>query len=294
MKYNFKGVTSALLTPFDQGKIDLKSLTNLVEHQIKNGINGFVVNGTTAESPTLLWAEVETIYKTVRKISGDKLPIIIGTGSNSTEQTSENSKKASELGADAVLVVVPYYNRPPQRGLVQHFNKVAEASSAPVILYNVPGRTITSLSEESILELSKNKKIIGIKEASGDIAFDTKINKSLPPNFLKLSGDDGTFVSFLKCGGDGIISVMSNVITKACARWLKQANDKNWNELEKDFAKHEKLIAAMYSESNPIAPKYMLYKMGLFKSPEMRLPLIELDQKYHETTMALLKEFSLV
>ncbi len=294
MKYNFKGVTSALLTPFDQGKIDLKSLTNLVEYQIKNGINGFVVNGTTAESPTLLWAEVETIYKTVRKISGDKLPIIIGTGSNSTDQTAENSRKASELGADAVLVVVPYYNKPPQRGLVQHFNKIAEASSAPVILYNVPGRTITALSEESILELSKNKKIIGIKEASGDIAFDTKINKLVPENFVKLSGDDGTFVSFLKCGGDGIISVMSNIITKACAGWLKQAHDKNWNELENDFAKYEKLITAMYSESNPIASKYMLYKMGLFSSPEMRLPLVELDKKYHEMTVTLLKEFSLV
>lgn len=294
MKYNFKGVISALLTPFNQGKIDFVSLEKLIQYQIENEINGFVVNGTTAESPTLHWSEVESIYKTARNASDNKLPIIVGTGTNSTEHTIELTKKACALGADAVLVVVPYYNKPPQRGLVQHFNQVAEASSVPVILYNVPGRTVTSLSEESIIELSKNKKIIGIKEASGDMTFNQKLSRSLPPEFLKLSGDDGTYFSSLKIGGQGIISVMSNIIPAACVKWTKLAYDKRWSELESDFAKHLPLIKGMYVESNPITSKWMLYKMGIFKSPEMRLPLSELDPQFHESTLKLLKEFSLV
>ena len=158
MNTNFKGVFSALLTPFDNGKVDYISLEKHVAFQIENGVNGFVVNGTTAESPTLHWSEVESIFKKVKNLAGEKIPIMIGTGTNSTEITIETTKKACALGADAVLVVVPYYNKPPQRGLVQHFNAVAEVSSAQVFLYNVPGRTITSLSEASILELAKNKK----------------------------------------------------------------------------------------------------------------------------------------
>ncbi len=294
MKSNLKGVISALLTPFDGGKVDLPSLSKLVDYQLKNNIDGFVVNGTTAESPTLEWSEVVSIFKTVKNVSTDKLPIIIGTGSNSTAQAIETTKKACDLGADAILVVVPYYNKPPQRGLVQHFTKIADASSAPVILYNVPSRTITSLSEESVAELSKHKNIIGIKEASGDMTFDEKIFRQVPADFIKFSGDDGTYASFLKLGGDGIISVMSNIITAKCAEWTKLSRDQRWNDLETDFSGHQKLISSMYSESNPITPKWMLYKMGLFKSAEMRLPLAELDSRLHEPILKVLKEFSLI
>lgn len=294
MKHNFKGVISALLTPFDNGKIDLKSLENLVQYQLKNGIDGFVVNGTTAESPTLSWDEVEQLYHCVRKISKDNVPIIVGTGSNSTEHTMHASQKASQLGADAVLVVVPYYNKPPQRGMVQHFSKVAEVSSAPVILYNVPGRTVVSLSTESVSQLSQVKNIIGIKEASGDLTYDKTLIEKVPSGFIKLSGDDGTYVPFLKLGGDGIISVMSNVIPEACARWTKLARDKKWSDAEADFKKYENFINEIYAEANPIVPKWMLYKMGLFKSAEMRLPLVDLDPALHEPTLKLLKEFSLI
>jgi 4-hydroxy-tetrahydrodipicolinate synthase len=294
MKHNFKGVISALLTPFDQGKVDYKSLENLVHYQLKNGINGFVVNGTTGESPTLNWDEVEKIYHCVREISKNNVPIIIGTGLNSTEKTVSNSQKASKLGADAVLVVVPYYNKPPQRGMVQHFTKVAEASTAPLILYNVPGRTVVSLSLESLKALSASKKIVGIKEASGDLAYDKSMIEMTPSEFVKLSGDDGTYLPFLKLGGHGIISVMSNVITEACARWTKLATDGKWAEAESDFKKHEAFINGIYVEANPIVPKWMLYKMGIFKTPEMRLPLVDLDPTYHASTTQLMKEFSLI
>lgn len=294
MKHSFKGVISALVTPFDQGKIDLKSLENIVQYQLKNGTNGFVVNGTTAESPALSWDEVEQLYKTVRQITKDNVPVIVGTGSNSTEKTIQNSKKASQLGADAILVVVPYYNKPPQRGIVQHFTKVAEATSTPLIAYNVPGRTVVSMTQDSVLQITAVKNIIGIKEASGDLAYDKTMIGKVPSNFVKLSGDDGTYIPFLKLGGDGIISVMSNVIPEACTRWTKLANDKKWSEVESDFKKYENFINGLYVEANPIVPKWMLYKMGLIKSAEMRLPLVDLDSALNEPTLKLMKEFSLV
>ncbi len=286
MNSKFKGVFSALPTPFDGGKVDYASLEKHVQYQIKNGITGFVVNGTTAESPTLLWSEVEQIFKTVKSISGDR-PLIVGVGSNSTAKTIENAKKAAALGADALLAVVPYYNKPPQRGLVAHFNAVANATEVPVILYNVPGRTITALTVESVVELAKNKKIIGIKEASGDMAYVEKLHKSVPADFIKLSGDDATYIEFLKLKGDGIISVMSNVITKQCMQWTKNLD-------ATDFNSHLKFINGIYAEANPIVPKWMLYKMGLFKSAEMRLPLVDLDPALYAPTQALLKEFSLI
>ena len=288
MNSKFKGVFSALLTPFAEGKVDFISLEKHLDYQIKNGINGFVVNGTTAESPTLNWDEVEQIYRCVKSKSG-ALPVVVGVGSNSTEETIEKTKKANQLGADAVLVVVPYYNKPPQRGLVQHFNAVASASLAPVILYNVPGRTITSLTVESVLELSKNKNIIGIKEASGDLAYVEKLRNVLPPNFIFLSGDDGTYLPFLKLGGHGIISVMSNIITKECARWTKEPE-----KYTTEFNQYLKFINGIYTEANPIVPKWMLHKMGIFKTAQMRLPLVELDHGLHAPTEALLREFSLL
>lgn len=280
-QYSFKGVTSALPTPFLNKKIDYNSLNKLVEFQLKNGINGFVVNGTTAESPTLSWDEVQKIYARVREISGTRVPIILGTGSNSTEQTIETTKKAEALGADAALVVVPYYNKPPQRGLVAHFSEVAQNTKLPVILYNVPGRTITGMSIETIVELAKVKNIFAIKEASGDIELDKNLRMALPGDFVMLSGDDPTYIDFLKLGGSGLISVMSNAITAACAKWTSLSYEKKWAEAEADFAKYKNLIRLMYVEANPIPLKWMLFKMGLFESSEMRLPLVSLDEKFH-------------
>ncbi len=294
MKFKLQGVISALLTPFENGKVDFESLEKLVQFQMKNGINGFVVNGTTAESPTLHWSEVEDIFKLVKKVSGSQVPILVGTGSNSTEHTIGMTQKASDLGADAALVVVPYYSKPPQRGLVQHFNAVANSSQMPIVLYNVPGRTITSLNSDSILELSKNKNIIGIKEASGDIKFNGQLHQKLPAEFSKLSGDDGTYVSFLKIKGNGIISVMSNLIPAACVRWDQLAQKENWIQLDADFKKYEAFINGIYVEANPIVPKWMLYKMGIFKTADMRLPLVPLDSQHHESTLQLMKEINLL
>lgn len=288
-QHNFKGVISALVTPFQNQQIDIPSFIKLVEYQLKNGINGFVVNGTTAESPTLSWDEVVKLYSCVREISGSQVPIILGTGSNSTAQTVETTKKAEGLGADAALVVVPYYNKPPQRGLVAHFSEVANRSGMPVILYNVPGRTITGMTAETVVQLSKTKNIFAIKEASGDLKFDEKLKALLPADFTLLSGDDPTYIPFLKLGGAGIISVMSNVITAACAKWTVLAQQNKFDEADADFAKYRDLISLMYVEANPIPVKWMLYKMGIISTPDMRLPLVELDGSHFERITSKLK-----
>lgn len=276
-----KGVISALPTPFLNGKVDYESLEKLVQFQIKNGVNGFVVNGTTAESPTLETEEVQKIFELVKKTANDSIAIIVGTGSNSTADTVVQTRKAKELGADAALVVVPYYNKPPQRGLEKHFSMVAESTNLPVILYNVPGRTITAMTTETIQSLSKNQNIIGIKEASGDIGFDEKVKSAVPKDFIMLSGDDLTYLPFLKIGGHGIISVMSNLIPAQSARWTKLAAENKYSEAESDFAKYQELLQLMYCEANPIPLKWMLYKAGIIRSAEMRLPLVQLDEKFY-------------
>jgi len=285
----FKGVISALVTPFKNGQVDYESLEKLVAYQLDRKIDGFVVNGTTAESPTLKPTEVAKIFSVVRAQVGLGFPLILGTGSNSTEKTIEDTIKAEDLGADAALVVVPYYNKPPQRGLVQHFKSVAKSCSLPIIMYNVPGRTITSMSEETILELADFKNIIGIKEASGDIAFDQKLKSKLRKDFVFLTGDDGTYIDFLKLGGDGIISVMSNLLTTECVRWTSMMLHGKTAEAEADFAKYKDLINAMYVEANPIPIKWMLAQQGIIQSDELRLPLTALDARFHSDLQKLLK-----
>ncbi len=290
----FSGVISALPTPFLDQKVDYESLEKLVHYQIENGINGFVVNGTTAESPTLAWPEVEKIFVTVKKASGGKVPIVLGTGSNSTAHTIETNLKAEAMGADATLVVVPYYNKPPQRGLELHFKAVADSAKLPIILYNVPGRTITSMNIDTIKTLSTYKNIIGIKEAMGDVEFDRQIKNSVASDFLLLSGDDPTYLSFLKLGGHGIISVMSNALTFACASWTKLASENKWAEAEADLNKYKKLISLVYVEANPIPIKWMLFKMGLFKSAEMRLPLVSLEGQHFDSILVEMKKLGLL
>lgn len=288
------GAISALITPFDNGQVDYSSLEKLVAYQLDNGIKGLVINGTTAESPTLKWSEISKIFSVVRAQVGVNFPLIIGTGSNSTEKTIEDTQKGAELGANAALVVVPYYNKPPQRGLVEHFKAVARKSDIPVILYNVPGRTITSMTVETITELSETKNILGIKEASGDIKFDQEIINRVSKNFLMLSGDDPTYIDFLNIGGRGIISVMSNLLTKETVRWTEMVQGGQLSQAQADFKKYQKLIGLMYCEANPIPVKWMLYKKGLIKSPEMRLPLVTLDEKFHNEITAEMKALELL
>lgn len=270
MKLEIKGAITALVTPFINGKVDFESLKKIVRYQIQLGIQGFVISGTTGESPTLTDGEVQDIFNAVKEELRHPLPLIVGVGTNNTVSTIEKAKLAQKWGADGVLVVVPYYNKPPQRGLIQHFQMVADSVEIPNILYNVPGRTITALDLESIKVLSDHSNIVAIKEASGNIDFAKKIKSECGSKLTLLSGDDESYENFLKAGGEGIISVASHILVEA---FVKGSVNSYLN-----------FIKMIYRESNPIPIKMALYLMGLIESPECRLPLVEASE---ETRQAL-------
>lgn len=290
----FRGTFTALITPLKNNQVDYASLEKLVRFQLKNGVDGFVVNGTTAESPTLEKSEVSEIFKFIRKVVGPQIPLIVGTGSNSTAQTIKDSLQAEEMGADALLIVVPYYNKPPQRGLEAHFKAVAESVKIPVILYNVPGRTITSLEAQTISNLANVKNIIGIKEASGKIDFAKDILKSVSDKFSLLSGDDGTYVEFLSAGGHGVISVASHVIPQQMVQWKKWVQAGELEKAREDIKKYSRLIDLLFVEANPIPVKKALELMGLIESASLRLPLIELADAHTESLRREMKSLGLI
>lgn len=275
---NFRAVITALITPFRGGEVDYDSLGRLIDQQLKGGVEGFVVHGTTAESPTTTESEKEKIFAYVKSRVPSGFPLIVGTGENSTDKTIKNTKLAEAWGADAVLVVVPYYNKPPQRGLFEHFKAVANSTKLPVILYNVPGRTITALELDTIEKLSKVPGIVGIKEASGNIEFAAKIRAACGEKFVLLSGDDGTYDGFLKNGGDGVISVATHVIPREFVQWTQAARDKKFDVAVNGIKKSSKLIDSLFWEANPIPVKKALAEMGVIAKAEMRLPLVEMDE----------------
>lgn len=291
---NFKGTFTALVTPFKNDKIDYTSLDRLLKQQLDAGVDGFVVNGTTAESPTLSASEVANLFSHVRSFCGDHIPLIVGTGSNSTSKTIEDSKKAQDMGADAILVVVPYYNKPPQRGLFEHFKATATAVRIPTILYNVPGRTITSLATETIRDLSKVPGVIGIKEASGKVDFAKEILAACGNNFVMLSGDDGTYVEFLGVGGHGVISVATHVIPAQMVQWKKWVLEGQIEKARADISKYMDLINLLFVESSPIPVKKALALMGILDSASLRLPLVELSPENTEKLKAEMRKVGIL
>ncbi len=291
---NLSGVFTALITPFKDQKIDFLSLDKLIDQQVAGSVDGFVINGTTAESPTLKTEEREEIYKFIRKKVGTKKTLIFGTGSNDTDRTIQDSIRAQSLGADALLVVVPYYNKPPQRGLVKHFSKVASAVDIPVLLYNVPGRTVAALNAESIAELSQVKNIVGIKEATGDIQFLKEIKKIAAKDFIYLSGDDGTCVEFLKHGGHGVISVTAHLFPEAMKKWQRMIAAGQVDEALVDFGKYKKLTELLFIEANPIPVKAALKMMNIIKHDELRLPLVALEEKWQKPIQDELSKLALL
>jgi 4-hydroxy-tetrahydrodipicolinate synthase len=272
-----EGVFTALITPFKNGEVDEKSLKKLVRFQLDNGVHGFVVSGTTAESPTLTKEEKKRCFDIVKAESGGAVPIVLGTGTNSTRETVTATEDAEKWGADAALVVVPYYNKPPQRGLVAHFTEVANATKLPVLLYNVPSRTITALEVESIKTLSKVKNIVGIKEATGDISLTRKIVEACGKEFLVTSGDDGSYLQLIEAGGRGIISVGSHILPKEFVRGYELAREgdpQSLNSAKDLLGKYMPLISQLYVEANPIPVKAALALLGIIETADMRLPLV--------------------
>lgn len=289
----FRGTYTALVTPFENNRVDFESLKKVVLQQLDGGIDGFIVNGTTGESPTLKAGEVKEIFDFVRDLTGDEHQIILGVGTNNTETTIEWIKRANEWKVDGALAVVPYYNKPPQRGLVKHFEAVADQSQVPVILYNVPGRTIQTLSVESIEKLSRHEMIKGIKESTGDMDFFSKVRDVVPKDFSLLSGDDGTAVDFCLQGGDGLIGVVTHVIPRKMSEFISAARAGK-EAAKTEFQEYNRLIEDIYLEANPIPVKMALHLMGLTKTPELRSPLVEMSRENKERLHKCLQALQLI
>lgn len=273
-----KGSLVALITPMNQdGSINYEQLRDLIDWHIENGTDGIVAVGTTGESATLPVEEHLAVIEATVKHVNKRIPVIAGTGANNTVEAIALSQAAEQAGADYTLSVVPYYNKPSQEGIYQHFKAIAEATSIPMVIYNVPGRTVVSMSNDTILRLAEIPNIVGVKEASGKIGSNIELINSVPEGFAVLSGDDPTGLPFMLCGGHGVVTVAANVAPKLFADMCRAA-------LEGDIATarrlNEQLIPiynTMFCEPSPAAPKWGLSLLGKCE-PHVRLPLVALTE----------------
>ncbi|MDO4696092.1 MAG: 4-hydroxy-tetrahydrodipicolinate synthase [Neisseria sp.] len=288
------GSLVALLTPMhSDGSINYRELEQLIDWHIESGSNGLVIVGTTGESATLPVGEHLAVIEAAVRHAAKRIPIIAGTGANNTVEAIELSKGAQKAGADATLSVVPYYNKPSQEGIYRHFKAVAEAADIPMIIYNVPGRTVVNMDNETILRLAEIPNIIGVKEASGDIAREIDLINRAPEGFAVYSGDDPTGLAFILCGGHGVISVAANVAPKEFADMCRAALA---GRLEEARALNKRLVPVydvMFCEPSPAAPKWACHLLGKC-GPHVRLPIIELSGSGKETVLNALKRASLI
>ncbi|WP_299900852.1 4-hydroxy-tetrahydrodipicolinate synthase [uncultured Ruegeria sp.] len=289
----FKGSMPALVTPFNNGELDLKTLKHFVDWQISEGSTGLVPVGTTGESPTLSHEEHETVIEEVVKTAAGRVPVIAGAGSNNTVEAVRFVQFAEKVGADAALVVTPYYNKPTQRGLIAHFEALHAAADIPIIIYNIPGRSVIDMTPATMGELAKLPRIVGVKDATGDLARVSQQRAACGADFCQLSGEDATALGFNAHGGVGCISVTANVAPKLCAEF-QQAT------LAGDYAKaleyQDKLMPlheAIFIEPGLVAAKYALSKLGLC-STEVRSPLTELEDSTKDAIEAAMAHAGLI
>jgi len=270
----FNGTGVALITPFhSDGSIDFASLKKLLTHT-ETSVDYFVVMGTTGESATLTKDEKNEVLQFVLKNNPKKLSIVYGVGGNNTESVLDEIEATNFRGVSAILSVSPYYNKPSQEGIRQHFKKIADASRLPIILYNVPGRTASNLSAETILKLARHENIIGVKEASGNLEQCMKIAKDKPKDFLLISGDDLITLPLYSIGGVGVISVLANAFPITFKKITESARDGNYSKAAAETFKFLEMNGPMYEEGNPTGVKYLLSLMKICK-PHVRLPLAE-------------------
>ena len=289
----FKGSFVAIVTPFKNGKIDEKAYADLIEFQIGEGTQGIVPCGTTGESATLTHQEHERVIELTVEIVNKRIPVIAGTGSNSTSEAIMLTRHAKDAGADAALLITPYYNKPTQEGLYQHYKAIAESVNIPQFLYNVPGRTGVNMLPETVARLSKGKNIIGIKEATGDMRQVSDVIALCGENFIVLSGDDFTTFPLLTIGGKGVISVTANVAPGDAAAMCNEFFSGNLKKAKEFHYKMRPLNDAMFYETNPIPVKTALSLMGKV-SGEMRLPLYQMSEKNLERLKSVMKGYGLI
>lgn len=274
----FSGVFTALVTPFKQGKVDYKSLEKLIEYQIEQGIRGLVLLGTTGESVTLDDDEHDTVLQQAIKRVGRRIPVVIGTGSNCTAKAIKLNRQAEELGADGVLMVTPYYNRPTQEGLFLHFEAIAKATSLPICLYSVPSRSGVELSVETVTRLQQSySNVVAIKEAGGSCNRVSQLIKDTGASFNVLGGDDSLALPFFALGAHGLVSVATNWVVKPLVDMFQLSVDNNLEAASYINRQFYPLFRALTIETNPVPIKQVLYRAGLIETPEVRLPLSPLS-----------------
>jgi len=278
----FKGSIVALITPFNNNELDEDRYISLIHHHIKNGTSGIVPAGTTGESPTLCHEEHKRVIELCVKESQGKIPIIAGTGSNSTDEAISLTKYAEKIGADAALVVTPYYNKPTQEGLYQHFKSINDNCSIPIIIYNIPPRSVVDMSVDTMARLFELKNIVGVKDATGDLDRVDQQKKKMGPDFIQLSGEDGTALEFNLRGGIGCISVTANIAPKLCSEFQEASLSKNnSNLLAKAKQINDKLMPlhkSLFIESSPSPVKYAASLLNL-STDDVRLPLVKITEK---------------
>ena len=269
----FRGAITALITPFKNGALDEAALQSLVDWQITEGVQGLVPVGTTGESPTLSHAEHERAVEVVIEAADKRVPIIAGAGSNATAEAIAFTQHAEKAGADAVLHVTPYYNKPTQDGMVAHFTAIAENTALPIILYNIPGRSVVDMTPETMGRLAEIKNIVGVKDATSDMARIAQQAETCSADFIQLSGEDASAVDFNRAGGVGVISVCANIAPAKCAAMQQATLDGEWNKAEALLAELLPLMDALFCETSPSPAKYAMARMGKC-AEEIRLPLL--------------------
>ena len=280
----FKGSNVALITPFKNDKLDTENYLKLINFHIDNGTDGLVPAGTTGESPTLSHDEHQTVIELCVQEAKGKIPIIAGTGSNSTEEAVALTKHAEKAGADGALVVTPYYNKPTQEGLYQHYKAINDNTSLPIIIYNIPSRCVIDMTVDTMAKLFELKNIVGVKDATGDLKRLDETIKKLGPDFIQLTGEDGLAFKFNKRGGVGIISVTANIAPKLCSEMQKYSKSKSDNEI-KEAERIDQLLQplhkSLFIESNPAPVKYAAKLLGLCDDA-VRLPLVKITKETQE------------
>mgnify|MGYP001260233502 CR=1 FL=1 len=292
----FKGSNVALITPFKDNKLDEENYIKLINFHLENNTNGLVPAGTTGESPTLSHKEHEKVIELCINETKGKIPVIAGTGSNSTEEAVALTKHAEKAGADGALVVTPYYNKPTQEGLYQHYKSINDNTSLPIIIYNIPSRCVIDMSVDTMARLFELKNIAGVKDATGDLNRLDQTIKKLGPEFIQLTGEDGLAFEFNKRGGVGIISVTANIAPKLCSDMQKYSKSKIDNEIQ-EAEKLDQILQpihkSLFLESNPAPVKYAAKLLGLC-SDEIRLPLVKIKKETQEEVKKALSSAKLI
>ncbi len=282
MRRTFQGSMVAMVTPFRDGKVDEAKLRELVEFHVKHGTDGLVPCGTTGESPTLSHAEHKRVVEIVIEAAAGRIPVIAGTGSNSTAEAIDMTLHAAKAGADAALLVSPYYNKPTQQGLYEHFRAIAEAAPGlPLIVYNIQGRTAVNVETDTLKRLSEIPNIVGVKEASGSLDQMTSVVLACGPDFSVVSGDDSLTLPLMAVGGRGVISVVANILPKEVAELTHAALDGDWKRARELHWKLFPICRAMFVETNPIPVKEAMAMLGMIRA-EWRLPMCPMSDANRE------------